>query len=57
MQPVRVRSKEVSVHLRSYPGGGKGDRPVEAPGTEIRHGRVASVRAATRVKPEQAPKD
>jgi hypothetical protein len=24
-QPVRVRPKEVSVHLGSYPGGGKGD--------------------------------
>ena len=34
MQPVEVRPKEVSVHLGSYPGGGKGDRPVEAPGTE-----------------------
>ncbi len=35
-QPVQVRSKEVSVHLGSYPGDGEGDRPVEAPGTEIR---------------------
>jgi hypothetical protein len=56
MQPVEVRPKEVSVHLGSYPGGGKGDRPAEALGTGIHHGWVASVRAATRVKPEQAPK-
>jgi hypothetical protein len=47
MQPVEVRPKEVSVHLGSYPGGGKGDRPAEAPGEEIHHGWVASVRAAT----------
>src|SRR6266851_8003074 len=40
-QPVKVRSKEVSVHLGSYPGDGEGDRPVEAPGTEIRFGRVS----------------
>jgi hypothetical protein len=40
-QPVQVRSKEVSVHLGSYPGDGKGDRAVEALGTEIRRGRVS----------------
>jgi len=40
-QPVQVRSKEVSVHLGSYPGDGEGDRPVEASGTEIRLGRVS----------------
>jgi hypothetical protein len=40
-QPVKVRSKEVSVHLGSYPGDGEGDRPVEASGTEIRLGRVS----------------
>ena len=40
-QPVQVRSKEVSVHLGSYPGGGEGNRAVEAPGTEIRLGRVS----------------
>jgi hypothetical protein len=40
-QPVQVRPKEVSVHLGSYPGGGKGDRAVEALGTEIRCGRVS----------------
>jgi len=40
-QPVQVRSKEVSVHLGSYPGDGEGDRTVGAPGTEIRLGRVS----------------
>ena len=40
-QPVQVRSREVSVHLGSYPGGGEGDRAVEALGTEIRLGRVS----------------
>ena len=55
-QPVKVRPKEVSVHLGSYPGDGEGDRAVEAPGTEARLGGSASVRAATRVKPEQASK-
>jgi len=40
-QPVKVRSKEVSVRLGSYPGDGEGDRTVEASGTEIRHGRVS----------------
>ena len=40
-QPVKVRPKEVSVHLGSYPGGGEGDRAVEAPGTEARVGRVS----------------
>ena len=55
-QPVKVRPKDVSVHLGSYPGGGEGDRAVEAPGTEARFGGSASVRAATRVKPEQASK-
>ena len=56
-QPVKVRPKEVSVGLGSYPGDGEGDRPIEAPGTEARRqGGSASVRAATRVKPEQASK-
>jgi hypothetical protein len=40
-QPVQVRSKEVSVHLGSYPGDGEGDQTVGAPGTEIRRGRVS----------------
>jgi hypothetical protein len=40
-QPVKVRSKEVSVHLGSYPRDGEGDRPVEASGTETRFGRVS----------------
>ncbi len=40
-QPVRVRPKEVSVRLGRYPGDGEGDRAVEAPGTEIRFGRVS----------------
>jgi hypothetical protein len=39
-QPVKVRPKEVSVGLGSYPGDGEGDRPIEAPGTETRFGRV-----------------
>jgi hypothetical protein len=53
---VRVQPEELSVHLGSYLGGGEGDRPVEAPGTKVREGGLASVRAATRVKPEQASK-
>ena len=56
VQPVQVRSKEVSVHLGSDSGDGKGDRAVEALGTTPTLGGCASVRAATRVKPEQAPK-
>jgi hypothetical protein len=55
-QPVKVRPKEVSVGLGSYPGDGEGDQSIEAPGTETRLGGFASVRAATRVKPEQASK-
>ena len=55
-QPVRVRPQDVSVHLSSNPGGGEGDRAVEAPGREARFGGSASVRAVTRVKPEQASK-
>jgi N-acetylglutamate synthase-like GNAT family acetyltransferase len=56
LQPVRVRPEELSVRLGSYPGGGKGDRLVEALEKEAREGGLASVRAATRVKSEQAPK-
>ena len=41
MQPVQVRSKEVSVRLGSYPGGGESDRAVEAPGTKVRLGRAS----------------
>ncbi len=55
-QPVRVRPQDVSVHLSSDPGDGEGDRAVEASGTPARVGGSASVRAATRVKPEQASK-
>ena len=40
-QPVKVRPKEVSVGLGSYPGDGEGDQPIEALGTEIRFGRVS----------------
>lgn len=36
LQPVQVRPEELSVHLGSYPGGGKGDRLVEALGTAVR---------------------
>ena len=44
--------------LGSYLGGTVGDCWVEAPGTEVSMiERLATVRAATRVKPEQAPKD
>ena len=48
------------MHLRSYPDGEEtreGDLPAEAPGTTVRVGGLASVRAVTRVKPEQASKD
>ena len=44
------------MHLGSYPSGGKGDRLVEALEKGAREGGLASVRAATRVKSEQAPK-
>ena len=40
-QPVKVRPKEVSVGLGSYPGDGEGDRVIEAPGTEVRFGRAS----------------
>ena len=40
-QPVQVRPKEVSVRLGSYPGDGEGDQAIEAPGTEVRLGRVS----------------
>jgi len=55
---VEVQSQELSVCLGSYLGGAAGDYCVEAPGTEVyMSGRSANVRAATRVKPEQASKD
>jgi hypothetical protein len=58
MQPVKVRSEELSVCLGSYLRGVHGDVNVDASGKEVcRSGRLAKVRAATRVKPEQAPKD
>ena len=41
VQPVQVRSKEVSVRLGSYLGGGKGNRAVEAPGTNAHVGWVS----------------
>jgi hypothetical protein len=57
LQPVKVRSEELSVCLGSYLSGGHGDVTVDASGTEVSHSeRLATVRAATRVKPEQAPK-
>jgi hypothetical protein len=50
-------AQEVSVRLGSYPEDGEGDRTIKAPGTEARRqGGSASVRAVTRVKPEQASK-
>jgi hypothetical protein len=54
---VKVQPQELSVCLGSYLGGVMGDCGVEAPGTEVsRKERFAKVRAATRVKPEQASK-
>ena len=44
------------MHLGSYPSDEKGDRLVEALGKGVHEGGHASVRAATRVKPEKAPK-
>ena len=58
MQPAKVRSEELSVCLGSYLRGIHGDVNVDASGKEVcRSGRLANVRAATRVKPEQAPKE
>jgi len=55
---VRVQPEELSVCLGSYLGGAAGDYCVEAPGTEVYMiGGSANVRAATRVKPEQASKE
>ena len=55
---MEVQSQELSVCLGSYLGGVVGDGCVEAPGTEVSmNERLATVRAATRVKPEQASKD
>lgn len=56
MQLVKVQPGEFTIRPSSYPRGAKGDRCVEALGTRVRVGGFASVRAATRVKPEQAPK-
>ena len=56
MQLVRVQPEELSVRLGSYPRGGEGDQAVEASGKGAHVGGLASMRAATRVKPEQAPK-
>ena len=56
-QPVEVRLKEVSVRLDSYPGDGRVTEPSKLRGQRPAVGGSASVRAATRVKPEQAPKD
>ena len=40
-QPVKVRCKEVSVDLGSYPDDGEGDQSIEALGTETRLGWVS----------------
>ena len=57
LQPVKVRSEELSVCLGSYLSGGHGDVIADASGKEVcRTDRLANVRAATRVKPEQASK-
>ena len=54
---MQVQPEELSVCLGSYLGGATGDQCIEAPGTEVYMiGRSANVRAATRVKPEQASK-
>lgn len=53
---VKVQLKELSVHLDSYLGGGKGDRPDEVLGTMPEKDGLANVRAVTRVKSEQASK-
>ena len=56
-QPVQVRPKEVLVHLGSYPGDGRATTPSKLRGQRPAfQGGSASVRAATRVKPEQASK-
>ena len=58
VQLVKVQPKELSVCLGSYLGDAAGDQCAEAPGTRaFMIGRSASVRAATRVKPEQASKE
>ena len=55
---MKVQPQELSVCLGSYLGGVVGDCCVEAPGTEVSmNERLAKVRAATRVKPEQASKE
>ena len=55
---MRVQPEELSVCLGSYLGDAMGDQCVEASGTwAYEVGGSASVRAATRVKPEQASKD
>jgi hypothetical protein len=53
---VKVQPEELSIHLGSYLDIGKGDRSDEAPGKGGLERRSAIVRAATRVKSEQAPK-
>jgi hypothetical protein len=56
LQQVKVLPGQRSTQPGSYPSGGEGDRPAEASGTRARAGGFASVRAATRVKSEQASK-
>ena len=56
LQLMEVQPGQTSTQPGSYPSGGKGDRPAEASGTRARAGGLASVRAATRVKSEQASK-
>jgi hypothetical protein len=53
---VKVRSEELSVCLGSYLGNARGDACVDASGKQAcLEDTSANVRAATRVKPEQAP--
>lgn len=56
MLPVKVRSEELSVCLGSYLSNVCGDACVDASGKQAcLEDTSANVRAATRVKPEQAP--
>jgi len=56
MQQMKVLPEELLVHLGSYPRGANGDECVEAAEKRVHKRWAASVRATTRVKPEQASK-
>jgi hypothetical protein len=60
VQQVKDLSGELTVRPSSYGrgrGNKAGDRPAEASRKGVRGSRAATRRAATRVNPEQAPKD